>query len=77
MLYVDEDCIRRGGFDKKFHKGEKSIFKKATKVVVLRLTADTSALSSTVTTVMWDSSLDAPLRSMRLSSMHRKVSLLH
>ena len=39
MLYVDEDCIRRGGFDKKFHKGEKSIFKKATKVVVLRLTA--------------------------------------
>jgi hypothetical protein len=60
MLYVDEDCIRRGGFDKKFHKGEKSIFKKATKVVVLRLTADTSALSSTATMVMWDSSLDVP-----------------
>ena len=37
ILYMDEGCIRRGGFHKMFNKGEKSIFRKATKVVVLRL----------------------------------------
>ena len=36
ILYMEEGCIRRGGFYKMFNHGAKSVFGKATEIVVLR-----------------------------------------
>ena len=40
ILYMDEGRIRRGGFYKMFNDGAKSVFHKATKVVVFRRISD-------------------------------------
>jgi hypothetical protein len=40
ILYMEEGRIRRGGFYKMFNHGAKSVFGKATKIVVLRPISD-------------------------------------